>query len=771
MLKYISIRRLTTLAALLATVGLLASCGGEDTAPAESEALTEAAATEATTTADTSPETSTAETETETKKTETEATTAEETAAESETQPTTLPETEPTVEADPPTVENGFTMTEIFRIPPVEKSETVDVTLPDSSTITVKADSTFFGTESAIDRDSHHLGDMLRYTDTRISKIKTAFRVADFDGDRMGEIITFEDGILTIYKRSGRNSCNPVYTQKLDFEGTVIGAGLITDDLYTDILLFDERSAGWLLATGSADGFTYQYIGEYLYRKSDDQLFTGDINADGREELIVINDLTVRTYAYRESQYLPIAATTTTLPFAESGQYIMYAVTDINSDGADDIIGFMKDPAGSKTEKGNDVYGTCAYLSRLDGQFGTYPDEWNNKNINIVHINAEGILPMFVSGGDLTGDGVDDIAVVGTMLDTGREALYSVSFPEEAPAYDYSSHIIKTNDGYIFYTGGLYVDYNTDIYTPTDADHIMAYTSRDGYTWHRNLDAPCFYLGNELKADRVPEDLTPGTYENWWMGNTMEPEVLYVDGVYYMYYQCEYYQYDKSGKLMGADRIGVATSTDGIHFERKTDSPALVSSDLYSCFTHQEVIYVPDDPDGLPFWMYVRYVHNNVETKRVRIRSADPTCFDMDKDYTECSGLNHIGNQMGYISDYDGKGNRLFVRITMETYNGDGKGARWVPSMQFSADGVNWILSDLRMAGANLDIPSEAERHNIFFLGFSTINGTGELAKTEDGSKYEFFFIGGTGKESVAPAIFYSSEGLGRVEFTVDVKA
>ncbi len=80
-----------------------------------------------------------------------------------------------------------MTLTEIFHIPPVEKSETVDVPLPGSVTVTVKADSTFFGTESAIDRDSHHLGDMLRYTDTRISKINTAFQVVDLDGDGKGQ--------------------------------------------------------------------------------------------------------------------------------------------------------------------------------------------------------------------------------------------------------------------------------------------------------------------------------------------------------------------------------------------------------------------------------------------------------------------------------------------------------------------------------------------------------------------------------------------------------
>ncbi len=736
MFKYTRIRRAVWLAALLASVALLGACTDEPTpgdtetnAPSETAPVTEASPTES----DPAGET------------------------EAETLPPLSPEA--------PTVAEKFAISEIFSIPPVEKQETVDVALPGSVTVTVNASSTFFGTESAIDRDSHHLGDMIRYNNLRVTDVQTEFRTGDLNGDRTEELLTYKDGTLTAYRLGKRGACSVVYSQRLGFAGTLCGAGLFNGDRYTDLLFYSADAARLVLATGSATGFTYVY-GPELTLKEGEQLFTGDFNGDGVEDLIVIHDLTVTSYRLDAEELAP---TTTTLAFAEPGQYLRYAVGDINSDGADDVIGFMRDPAGSKTEGGGEVYGTCAYLSRLDGQFGTYEGEENNKNVNVVHINAEGLEPLYVAGGDITGDGVDDLAVVGRLSGGKRVDLYAGVFPEEAPAYDYSSHIIKTEDGYILYTGGLYVDYNTDKYPPTDADHIMAYTSKDGLVWHRNLDAPCFYLGSELKADRVPEDLTPGTYENWWVSNTMEPEVLYVDGTYYMYYQCEYYQLDKSGKLMGADRIGVATSKDGIHFERKTDFPALISSDIYSCFTHQEVIYVPDDPDGLPFWMYVRYVHNNVETKRIRVRSADPTVFDMDKDYAECEGLNHIGNQLGYISDYDGKGNRLFVRMTMQDYNGDGKGQRWVPSLQFSADGVHWILSDLRMASANLDIPSEAERPNIFFLGFSTINGTGEIAKNAEG-KYEFFFVGGTGSSSVAPGIFYSSEGLGKVEFTVDVK-
>ncbi len=693
---------------------------------------------------------------------------ASETSEDSESISETESATTPAIEPEAPSVQDSFSMTEVFHIPPNTREETVDVKLPGSSTITVNASSTFYGTESAIDRDSHHFGDLIRYTATRFTPPDTNFRMGDLDGDRFDEFLTFEDGILSIQKISGR-STKVVLTQNLKFSGILCGAGLFNEDLYTDLLFYRTDADQLILGIGSPNGFSYAYVGSLTIRESD-TLLTGDYDADGTEDLIMINGLSVTTYRYTDGAF--VLDKTTTLPYAPDNGYILYLAGDINSDGADDIVAFMKDPAGSQTAGGNDVYGTCTYLSRCDGQFGTYENEADNRNINVIHINADGILPLFAAGGDITGDGVDDIVLTGTLLDTGRTYLYSGVYPSEAPAYDYSSHIIQTEDGYILYTGGLYVDYNTDRYPPTDADHIMAYTSKDGVTWHRNLDAPCFYLGNELGVSGG-NDLSPGTYENWWAGNTMEPEVLYVNGTYYMYYQCEYYQHDQSGVLMGADRIGVATSKDGIHFERKTDSPAVITSDIYSAFTHQEVIYVPDDPDGKCFWMYVRYVHNNTDVKRVRIRSANPLCFNMDEDYTECTGLNHIGNQIGYISDYDGNGSRLFVRITMDTYaeGGDSAKTHWVPSMQFSADGINWVLSPLHMAGANLDIPSEAERHNIFFLGFSTINGTGELAKTEDGKAYEFYFVGGTGSSSVAPGIFYSSEGGGKVVFTVDIKA
>ncbi|MBQ7378316.1 MAG: VCBS repeat-containing protein [Clostridia bacterium] len=686
--------------------------------------------------------------------------------------PTTEETTEPPVQAFIPSSElvqaENFSLSEIYHVVPTTREESVSVNL-DGLTLQVDMNSTFFGTESAIDRDTHHWADILRYTNRNITDFQDFFRVGDLNGDRRGEILTYKDGTLTVYtmpKVSGKKTkkLTTVMTHELGFEGFLIGTGHINSDLYTDILLYNQDAQQVMLGLGSKDGFDYVYAGALEDLDTSIQLMEylmcGDIDADGTTEIVWINTPDVTVYHYENGSFTKTSQDT--LPCINTAQFVTYAVSDMNSDGAADVVCYMYDA-------GTDAYGTRTYMSRRDGHFGSYEHEGDNKNLNVTHLHNEYIVPLYAAGGDVTGDGVDDIVLIGMDTDA-KVSVYAVEYVVEAPAYDYSSHVIKIEDGYILYTGGLYIDYNTDKYPQTDGDHIMAYTSKDGLTWHRNLDAACFYLGGELGLGGYqPGDVYS---EKWWYGNTMEPEVILVDGVYYMYFQVENYTYDKSGQLMGADRIGVATSTDGIHFERKTDSPALISSDQYSCFTHQEVIYVPDDPDGLCFWMYVRYVHNNFHVKHIRVRSADPLCFDMDKDCTEVSGFHQIGNQVGYINDYDGNGNRLFVRITFTEYDekGDGKKVHTVPTLQFSPDGINWTLSGLYMAGADPDNEDEWTRRNVYFLGFSTINGTGEIPKAENGEGYEFIWVSCTCDSPVAPNIFYSSEGMGKATFNISIQ-
>lgn len=676
-------------------------------------------------------------------------------------------------EAEPPLQINiagqfseGFTPKKIYHIDPTKREESVTVTLKNGESFTLDMSSVFYGSESAVDRDTFHWGNLYRYTEICESELSD-YCLGDFNGDRKFEILTCKDGVLEIIKMPASSSSDAkvYYNSALGFDGMLCGTGLFDGDLFTDILIYDKNDPGFVIAYGNGEGFEYfRYkLPRGFAYKEGDRMFAGDYDGDGVSDLVVISGITVSTYRLEENGFKHV--NTVDLPFAE--EFVTYAVADMNSDGASDIVAFMKDPGGTKNKSGNDIYGTLTYMSRRDGHFGSYEGEGDNENINPRHLNEMGLVPIYAAGGDVTGDGNDDVCLLALDPKDGKTCLYTVLFPVEATAYDYSSHIIKTDEGYILYTGGLYTDYNTDIYTKTDGDHITAYTSADGINWHRNLDGACFPLGAELghTGYQVGDAYT----ENWWINNTMEPEVVYVDGVYYMYYQVENYSYNRDGSLMGADRIGVATSTDGIHFERKTDSPALISPDKYSCYTHQEVIYVPDDPDGLCFWMYVRYVRNNVNTAYIRVRSADPTCFDAGKDLTVVNGFSQIGNQIGYINDYDGKGNRLFVRISFAEYSegGSAKKTHTVPTLQFSHDGINWVNSDLRMAGTDMTELHERKRPNIYFLGFSTINGTGEIAKAADGKGYEFFYVGCTSTAPVSPAIFESSEGVGKAVFTI----
>ena len=141
-----------------------------------------------------------------------------------------------------------------------------------------------------------------------------------------------------------------------------------------------------------------------------------------------------------------------------------------------------------------------------------------------------------------------------------------------------------------------------------------------------------------------------------------------------MFWQCS--GWTKSGYY--GDMLGYASSTDGINFTRKTDSPIIVPSsgkeytdfDIEIGFNHEEVIYVPDDPDGKCFWLYTGHFIDDTWRGYVLIRSSDPTEFCWDE-RESINGMSQIGNQIGYISDFDGCGNRLFVRITFSDYTDD----------------------------------------------------------------------------------------------------
>ena len=781
-------------ALLLSAVLLVTGCdGGSKTDETEAPTIS---ATEAVTDPDTESETQ-SESESET-----------ETETETETESATEPLPEESLNVGEPTMDAEFALSEIYHVEPTQRGGEKNVSVSGVN-LTFNYQSTFYGSDSVIDRDTYHYGHLffVNLLSASTKNLKNSegdyrkFVMGDFVGDRKDEFVMYDDGTLTIAAMNkNRDVKHIVFTQSLGIDATIVGAGLFNGDLYADIVLY-TAGGQVLVGYGSNAGFEWTLIGRLPDRTnlSEGQtLYTGDVNGDGKAELVLIDDLTVTTYLVTDGTITHFA--TSTLPYAEAGQFLMYAVGDINSDNVDDILCIMPD---GTLEGGEEYHAVRTYFGRRDGHFGPYESEGNNMNLYATYKNNPATEKVYqyeyLTIGDADGDGVDDY-VSACMMHTGknsrRNIYYGMHIGEMAAAYDYSTHFIRTDNGYILYNGGVWQTYDTENYTPGGGDHILSYVSEDGVTWYRTLDAACVPTATELgvKGDYSWGDIDPETglripgtgdsfsSDKWWILNTIEPEVIRdpETGIYYMFTQTENYCFLEDGVTpMGADRIGIATSTDGIHFERKTDSPVIVNHDIYSAFSHQHVIYVPDDPDGKNWWMYVRYYYKNDDrnfdgsfVKYIRLRSDDPTCFDMAEGYDDLTGFGSHGNQMGYISDYDGQGNRLFVAIVPTlTATPDVNGnLAWptAPTLIVSTDGINWVETGISLASVDLTNEDEGTRANMYFLGMSTMYGTGEIYKNENG-EYEFIYGGCCSPSPIAPGIFASEVGGGIATFTIEI--
>ena len=661
--------------------------------------------------------------------------TSADTATETEAETEPLPEED--LKASDAVFADGFTIGKKRVEQITEKSGEYTVNTGDKK-YEITYESRFFGAESMVNRDSHHMGDLFVSAKYSIEyPVDTGYVFGEFTNDRFSEYVTYTDGVLRIYKGKGAKARYKnetlLFSEKIDAKASLRGTGDYNGDGFADILFVGEYLTAFI-GYGSENGFDYRPAGRLdgagKYENTD--FYCGDMNGDGIADIIGVKGVDTCTWILNEGEVRLYAEKK--LNIADG--YECCCVADLNTDGICDLVVYL----GEKRIR--------TYYGQKDGQFGPHEDEVGN--INLYPTWDGDVTVSYMTVGDMNEDGVDDI--IGTMMRKNAETcIVSLNYPTEAPAYDYSTHLIKNGDGtYTLYNGGLYVDYNKDKYNPTDGDHVLVYNSDDGVHWHRNLDAPAFYLGGEL-----------GVSGEWWCGNTIEPEVVYVDGTYYMYWQCENYTHLEDGTLIGHDKIGVATSKDGLHFERKTDVPVIKNEPDYSSFDHEEVIYVEDDADGLPFWLYVRHVVRNVTSKIIRLRSADPTCFDFAT-AQEVNGWNAFGNQTGWIKLDDGS--RLFVRINFIQ-----RGAVTVPMLQFSGDGINWRGSHIVLASQDPDDPIIANNTNCYFLGFSTVNGTGEIEKLPDG-RYKFVYGTCTSKSPVAPAIFYSSIGGGECTFSITIQ-
>jgi hypothetical protein len=340
-------------------------------------------------------------------------------------------------------------------------------------------------------------------------------------------------------------------------------------------------------------------------------------------------------------------------------------------------------------------------------------------------------------------------------------------------AYDYSSHLIKdTASGqYRLYTQGRYRARIGGIGsfggTVVDGDHVFLHTSPTGlgYTW-TNVH-PAAFNPEPKPAPLFLQGKFAGQPNQWFSGNYNDPEVVKVNGIYYLYTQVEIapgtpLDTGEIAQTYWADRVQLHTSTDGINFTRFADRSVFINIPNPTAYDigHHEVMYVPWDDTGRPFWLYARHFINGQFANHVRIRSNDPYTFDWNNaEYP--IGMIGIGQQVGYIRDAGGA--PLYTRITgLEHPDG-----RWVPSLQFSRDGLNWQLGMLG-SGAPLLLPgSETEDPRfqlLFFFGMSTLDGTGEWEEVSPGV-YRVVFSATAGNTS---SIFDSEIGVGEMFITLE---
>jgi len=345
--------------------------------------------------------------------------------------------------------------------------------------------------------------------------------------------------------------------------------------------------------------------------------------------------------------------------------------------------------------------------------------------------------------GNFDADGTPDLALLdfGTRVVSIRKA---VSGGVTQPAYDYSVHLIKEGDLYRMWYGCRFIrlDEKGEKVRGGDGDHVCTAYSRDGRRWIRRSDAPALLKGEE-----------EGYIGTWWSKNYLEPEVIKLGNLFYMYTQL---MIDKEDLLDEpaviaegpADRMQLCLSPCGEKWTRFTERSVVINVDKPAKvkLTHHEVLYVPEDEQ--PFWFYVFWFEGGTPKGHVRMRSSDLFTFDWQK-REHVSGMAQIGNQLAYGDTVDGK--RVFFRIT---HSASEQGKR-VPAMQVSGDGLKWSPPNALLAGCEEDL-------GCFFLGLSTIDGTGRLDRREDGS-FHALYGATTAKTPVAPEIFWSEIGVGEV--------
>jgi hypothetical protein len=592
-------------------------------------------------------------------------------------------------------------------------------------------ESEFFGYQSGINRDFTDYGrsfaepvsqDLGWTSASSVERGKVQVAMADFNGDGLDDIAGYTEatGEVTWLEGKGDGTFGDKHTLQVQPKGRFV-AGDFNGDKLAEI------------GVAKSDKLYISDKPETL-KAPKGQMVAGDFDGDGLADICVYGDKGKISLFLRKKDG-GFEQKKTEWP----GKQGWVTAADFNGDHYCDLAVY-----GSTQALG----GFAFRFGRGDGTFGPTKQELLIGDGREYQL--ETMFPWFVPdalpvAGQVDDDGSADIGLyeqsTGKLL-TRRE--------QGPPAYDYSVDLMKDGDKYRMWYGGRWrtVDKNGDSLPNHDGDHVLSGSSPDGRTWYRRIDAPEFPKGDEIG------------FKDWWTNNYLEPEVLKVNGIYHMFWQAEI---DPGQRLDGGglaarqtDRIGISVSLDGVLWQRKTNRGVVINipDPTVTNLDHEEAVYVPDDKDGKPWWLYTFHFIDGKAAGHIRIRSSDPSTFDWNA-REPVSGMSQIGNQIGYADE--APSGRMFFRIT---FTGNKEG-RTVPTLQLSRDGLNWFGGDKPMLASTMN---NKNNKNVYFLGLSTIDGTGKIERLKDG-RFHALYGATTCNGPGQPDIWFAEIGIGEVYF------
>lgn len=344
---------------------------------------------------------------------------------------------------------------------------------------------------------------------------------------------------------------------------------------------------------------------------------------------------------------------------------------------------------------------------------------------------------------------------------------------DREPAYNYSVFPLQRSEGgpLLLFTGGRWRDESRGI----DGDHILLHEQVGGphQPFVMAYDPPRPVTTQGRFEGKGPEY----ALEHWWTGNMMDPEVVRVNGQWHLFTQVQVNPGNIIDAATGlraeapADQIQLHLSDDGRDWRRWSRERGVVTGvddSTRILMTHHEVIYVPWDKDGRPWWLYVNTFVDYVRGERnpsqfYRFRSDDPTTFDWQQ-REKVKNFQHLGNQTAYLVGEGGE--PFFIRITHRRFKDL---ERHNLILQYSRDGLQWFTLGGEEDPVQLDSSKDEQRNrSTIFPGIATLDGQGRIESLGDGW-FRAIYAATTANGGGQPDIWYSSIGTGWIYFHLEL--